>query len=86
MSVYRYALVVVKNENLLDLWDINSLAGSGTPPLQILNGGFFFQENPKLCINKIERFVHWSNMSHLLYDRERTMSVHSNGDEAACKC
>lgn len=72
----KYALVVLDNQNLQELWDWNTKTD-----LQIPNGRIFFHYNPKLCLSHIEKLVsviNHKNITNLEVARE------SNGDKFAC--
>lgn len=72
----KYALIVLDNQNLQELWDWNTKTD-----LQILNGRIFFHYNPKLCLSHIEKLVsiiNHKNITNLEVARE------SNGDKFAC--
>lgn len=72
----KYALIVMENQNLQELWDWNTKTD-----LQILNGRIFFHYNPKLCLSHIEKLVsviNHKNITNLEVARE------SNGDKFAC--
>ena len=75
---FRYALFVLDNQNLQDIWDFNTHAN-----LTILRGTVFFQENHKLCLHKIYELV-----KHVgLEDKVDTVDIseRNNGDQVACK-
>ncbi|XP_067952059.1 insulin-like peptide receptor [Watersipora subatra] len=48
----KYALYVMDNENMEDLWDMET-----HPNLTIDNGMMFFQQNPQLCVAKIQQLL-----------------------------
>lgn len=77
----RYALVVLDNQNLVELWDWNTREPIGE--LQIERGQIFFHFNPKLCIYRIKQ------LQKKLGDRFREVddlevAPNSNGDKIAC--
>lgn len=76
---YRYALVVLDNQNLQELWDWD---GQKNHTLKIHNGRFFFHFNPKLCISKIEKLGAVVQMNDI---SELEVAKNSNGDKVACK-
>ncbi|KAL1110144.1 hypothetical protein AAG570_008221 [Ranatra chinensis] len=73
----RYALIVLDNQNLLDLWDWEH-RGNG---LKINNGKLFFHFNPKLCLSKIDKLQEIAGLANYT-DLEVASS--SNGDKVAC--
>ena len=74
----RYALVLLDNENLLDLWDLET-----HPNLTIKNGIIFFHQNRKLCLYKIYDFRKAVGMDGRVDDAD--ISPKNNGDQVACK-
>ena len=74
----RYALIVVDNDNLEDIWDFNT-----HPNLTIVQGGVFFHYNRKLCMSTIERLLQSITMD-ATYD-EKDISRLTNGDQGACQ-
>ncbi|KAI5708897.1 hypothetical protein M8J76_005624 [Diaphorina citri] len=73
----RFALVVLDNANLMELWDWNKRNLS----LHIQNGRIFFHFNPKLCYYHIKNLATKAGVTSLT-DTEVPKS--SNGDKAAC--
>lgn len=53
----RYALLLLDNQNIQELWDWND-----NRKLEIPNGTIFFHFNPKLCIEKIQKLVEIANL------------------------
>lgn len=78
MSRYRYSLVVLDNQNLLELWDWQTKG----PDFKILNGRLFFHFNPKLCIEKIQEL---KDIARLPDYTDLEVAQNSNGDKVACK-
>ena len=74
----RYALFLLDNENLLDLWDLDT-----HPNLTIKNGVIFFHLNRKLCLYKIYNFRRAVGMDGRVDDAD--ISPTNNGDQVACK-
>ncbi|OQV25431.1 Insulin-like peptide receptor [Hypsibius exemplaris] len=79
----QYALNVIDNQNLQDLWEFTP----ERPSLQIGRSdakiGFHF--NPQLCRSKIDVFVRKINSTKGIDDYdEHDISKTSNGDRAAC--
>ena len=75
---YSYALIVLNNHNLQDIWNFNT-----HPDLRILNGLVFFQQNHKLCLDKIDHFVKSVGLEHNI--TEIDVDRLNNGDQVACK-
>ena len=79
LQSFRYALVVLDNQNLQDIWDFkehfNLTIGS--------DGELFFHSNRKLCLSKIENLVQ-SVGRNLLNISENDISRSSNGDNIPC--
>ncbi|XP_026678999.1 insulin-like growth factor 1 receptor, partial [Diaphorina citri] len=73
----QFALVVLDNANLMELWDWNKRNLS----LHIQNGRIFFHFNPKLCYYHIKNLATKAGVTSLT-DTEVPKS--SNGDKAAC--
>ncbi|XP_063217710.1 insulin receptor-like [Bacillus rossius redtenbacheri] len=74
----KYALVVMDNQDLEDLWDWSSRRHG----MKIENGSLFFHYNPKLYYSKIEKLREISgapNFNNTEVDRK------SNGDKMACE-
>lgn len=72
----KYALVVLDNQNLQELWD-----WSTKTQFKILKGRIFFHYNPKLCLSHIEKLItiiHHENITNSEVAQE------SNGDKFAC--
>lgn len=74
---FRYALVVLDNQNLVDLWDWKHRSSG----LRIGNGRLFFHFNPKLCFQKIEELIKKTNLSA---HTDLEVARNSNGDKTAC--
>ncbi|KRT86246.1 Fibronectin domain-containing protein [Oryctes borbonicus] len=68
----RYAISVLDNQNLQDIWDWQNRT------LTVGNGTLFFHFNPKLCPEKIEMLRKKANLP------EPEVSASSNGDKVAC--
>uniref|UniRef100_A0A0A9YBQ5 Tyrosine-protein kinase receptor n=2 Tax=Lygus hesperus TaxID=30085 RepID=A0A0A9YBQ5_LYGHE len=73
----KYALVVLDNQNLVELWDWKTRSSD----FQIKQGKLFFHFNPKLCLSKIEKLRDVANLGNFT-DLEVAKS--SNGDKVAC--
>ena len=78
LCVVRYALFLLDNENLLDLWDLRT-----HPNLTIKNGIIFFHLNRKLCLSKIYDFTRAVGMDGRVDDAD--ISPTNNGDQVACE-
>ena len=78
VSLFRYALFVLDNHNLQDIWDLQT-----HPKLKIEKGKVFFHFNPKLCLNKIDDFVQYVGLENVTDNTD--ISRDTNGDQAACK-
>jgi len=74
----RYALYLLDNENLLDIWDLETHRN-----LTIRNGIIFFHLNRKLCLYKIYDFRRAVGMDGQV--GEPDISSTNNGDQVACK-
>ncbi|VVC26261.1 Hypothetical protein CINCED_3A024692 [Cinara cedri] len=78
----KYALVVLDNQNLVELWDWNTRKPDGE--LQIERGQIFFHFNPKLCIYRIKQLqTKLGDRFKVVDDLE--VAPNSNGDKIACK-
>lgn len=77
MLSFSYALYVVDNRNLQELWNWES-----HKKLEIANGKIFFHLNPKLCIDKIRKL---ESVAKLSLSDPIDVSLMSNGDRIACK-
>jgi len=75
----RYALYLLDNENLLDIWDLETHRN-----LTIRNGVIFFHLNRKLCLYKIYDFRSAVGMDNQVDDAD--ISPTNNGDQVACEC
>ena len=75
---FRYALYMLDNENLLDIWDLGT-----HPNLTIKNGIIFFHLNRKLCLYKIYNFRKAIGMDGRVDDAD--ISPTNNGDQVTCK-
>lgn len=64
-----------ENEYLSELWDVEN--GN----FSIKKGRVMFQNNPRLCYNKIEKFA----KSLKIEISEADVSPYSNGDKEICK-
>ncbi|GFU87938.1 insulin-like receptor [Trichonephila clavipes] len=73
----RYALLVLDNQNLQELWNWESRKTK----LRINGGKVFFHFNSKLCPNKIKELQKYAEVRE--WD-ERDVSPSSNGDRVAC--
>lgn len=71
----KYALIVMDNQNLQDLWEANHT-------LQIMKGKLYFHFNPKLCFGKIENLKKMTKDKFDFVDEDVARS--SNGDKIAC--
>lgn len=71
----KYALILLDNQNLQDLWDDNHT-------LIIEKGKLFFHFNPKLCYYKIERLK--SMITDEVEFIDEDVARTSNGDKIAC--
>ena len=78
LSNFRYALFVLDNQNLQDIWDFKT-----HPNLTILRGTVFFHQNHKLCLHKIDELVR--HIGHENKVDEVDISKLNNGDQVACK-
>ncbi len=74
----RYALFVLDNQNLQDIWDFKT-----HPNLTILRGTVFFHQNHKLCLHKINELVRHVGLEGKVDDVD--ISKLNNGDQVACK-
>jgi hypothetical protein len=72
-----YALVVVENANLKQLFNIER------QPLHIMHGKVSLQNNGLLCYHRVEAFLNHLNLSSEITDND--VSKYSNGDKAICK-
>ncbi|KAI0216277.1 Insulin receptor [Lamellibrachia satsuma] len=72
----RYALFVLDNQNLQEVWDVTK-----HPNLTVENGHVFFHHNRKLCLNKIEEFIHAIGLENVT--GEKDVSPTTNGDQVA---
>ena len=72
---FRYALIVLDNQNIQDLWDENH-------NVTIEKGKLFFHFNPKLCFYKIERLKSMVVEKGDFVNEDVARS--SNGDKIAC--
>ncbi|XP_054277589.1 insulin-like peptide receptor isoform X2 [Macrosteles quadrilineatus] len=73
----KYALVVLDNQNLMELWDWETKGKD----FQIRKGRLFFHFNPKLCIDKIHQL---KTIAHLPDYNDMEVAQNSNGDKVAC--
>lgn len=76
----KYSLVVLDNQNLQELWDLEShrsieIRAKGGP------AKVFFHFNPKLCLDTIEKFRKAANLPEFT---ELEVAPNSNGDKVAC--
>jgi len=78
MISVRYALFLLDNENLLDIWDLETHRN-----LTIRSGIIFFHLNRKLCLYKIYDFRKAVGMEGRVDDAD--ISPTNNGDQVACK-
>nr|AVT56260.1 insulin receptor 1 [Boisea trivittata] len=72
----KYALVVLDNQNLVELWDWDNRDTEF-----IINGKLFFHFNPKLCLSKIEKLKEVAGLPDYT---ELEVASNSNGDKVAC--
>ncbi|XP_046628690.1 insulin-like receptor isoform X2 [Neodiprion virginianus] len=76
----KYTFVVLDNQNLQELWDMEShksmriLANNG--PVKV-----FFHFNPKLCLDTIEKFRKGAGLPEF---SDLEVAPNSNGDKVAC--
>uniref|UniRef100_H2YE95 Tyrosine-protein kinase receptor n=1 Tax=Ciona savignyi TaxID=51511 RepID=H2YE95_CIOSA len=75
---YFYSVYIVENKNLKDLWKVDSFK-DGTN-FTIGGGKAYFQYNPYLCMDKIDKI---SNLTAEIED-ENDISLLSNGDSVTC--
>lgn len=75
----RYALFVLDNQNLQEIWDWKV-----HPNLTIIQGVVFFNQNRKLCLDKIYELVDRVGIKRDQVD-DLDISRINNGDQAACK-
>uniref|UniRef100_H2YE93 Tyrosine-protein kinase receptor n=1 Tax=Ciona savignyi TaxID=51511 RepID=H2YE93_CIOSA len=73
-----YSVYIVENKNLKDLWKVDSFK-DGTN-FTIGGGKAYFQYNPYLCMDKIDKI---SNLTAEIED-ENDISLLSNGDSVTC--
>uniref|UniRef100_A0A1B6DYS9 Tyrosine-protein kinase receptor n=1 Tax=Clastoptera arizonana TaxID=38151 RepID=A0A1B6DYS9_9HEMI len=73
----KYALVVLDNQNLVELWDWDNRETD----FKILGGKLFFHFNPKLCLYKIDRLKQVANLPDYT---DLEVAPSSNGDKVAC--
>jgi len=78
LACVRYALFLLDNENLLDIWNLETHRN-----LTIRNGVIFFHLNRKLCLYKIYDFRRAVGMDGKVDDAD--ISPTNNGDQVACK-
>jgi hypothetical protein len=78
-SLYHnmYALVVIENANLKQLFNIER------QPLKIMRGKVSLQNNGLLCYQRVVAFLNHVNLSSEITDDD--VSKNSNGDRAICK-
>ncbi|XP_039275988.1 insulin receptor [Nilaparvata lugens] len=74
----KYALVVLDNQNLVELWDFGP---SREERLRITRGKLFFHFNPKLCYFKIDNLRKYLGMPEFT---DNEVARNSNGDKVAC--
>nr|AVT56266.1 insulin receptor 1 [Jadera sanguinolenta] len=72
----KYALVVLDNQNLIELWDWEYRNTE-----LVINGKLFFHFNPKLCLSKIEKLKEVAGLPDYT---ELEVASNSNGDKVAC--
>ncbi|XP_074651853.1 insulin-like peptide receptor [Tubulanus polymorphus] len=76
VSDFRYALFVIDNQNLLDIWNFTT-----HPKLKIGAGSsVLFQLNRKLCRNKIDVLINQLGLKDTITPED----ISSNGDLVAC--
>ncbi|XP_074000153.1 insulin-like receptor isoform X2 [Rhodnius prolixus] len=73
----KYALVILDNQNLMELWDWEKRDNN----LHIMNGRLFFHFNPKLCLSKIDRLREIASLPEYT---PLEVASNSNGDKVAC--
>lgn len=73
----KYALVVLDNQNLQELWDWDNRQHS----LNISRGRLFFHFNPKLCLSRIEKLRQVTGLPEF---SDLDVAPSSNGDKVAC--
>ncbi|XP_060876851.1 insulin-like receptor [Metopolophium dirhodum] len=77
----KYALVVLDNQNLVELWDWSTRKPDGE--LRIERGQIFFHFNPKLCIYRIKQLQ--TNLGDRFKNvDDLEVAPNSNGDKMAC--
>jgi hypothetical protein len=74
---HMYALVVVENANLKQLFNIER------QPLKIMRGKVSLQNNGLLCYQRVVAFLKHVNLLNVVKDND--VSQYSNGDRAICK-
>ena len=74
----RYALFVLDNQNLVDIWNFST-----HPPLTIKKGKMFFMFNRKLCLDKIHQLVAFVGLTNVTTDED--IDPNTNGDQISCK-
>nr|UTM63729.1 Insulin-like receptor [Riptortus pedestris] len=72
----KYALVVLDNQNLVELWDWENRKLDFH-----INGKLFFHFNPKLCLSKIQKLKEFAGLPDYT---ELEVASNSNGDKVAC--
>ncbi|XP_050440178.1 insulin-like receptor [Adelges cooleyi] len=77
----KYALVVLDNQNLVELWDWSTRKQDGE--LKIVNGRIFFHFNPKLCLYRIKELQTKLGPKFGKVD-DLEVAPNSNGDKIAC--
>ncbi|XP_065207315.1 insulin-like peptide receptor isoform X2 [Planococcus citri] len=73
----KYAIVVLDNPNLAELWDFDRRPTG----LEVKGGRLFFHFNPKLCLGRIielQKILKIENVTEL------EVAPNSNGDKVAC--
>ena len=73
---FRFALVLMDNQNLAQLWD-----WSRKPDFKLTKGKLFVHFNPKLCPSQIDEL---SSLVKKSTGQEREVSQSSNGEKATC--
>ncbi|PSN49099.1 hypothetical protein C0J52_13643 [Blattella germanica] len=74
----QFALVIVRNDNLQELWNWESRPKNFT----IKNGTLSIHSNPKLCMSEVDEFLHIAGFHN---DSAVEISLESNGNNIACR-
>lgn len=73
----QFALVIVGNDNLQELWNWNSRPRN----FSIENGSMSMHSNPKLCMSEIDKLREIANLHN---DTADEISYESNGNKGTC--